>query len=519
MKFSTFKTILTSVLIVFTCTAFADEIGSLIPKWKQKQGYLIFSVPVKLQKFIPTKTNNAHTIYLLPLVFEPLITIGSKKELLPVLAKSWVVSSDKKSVVITINPNHHFSDGHEVTATDVVESFYRACSPGAQTYTRLSGLSGCYERASQQSINPTKVSAIGKYEVQFNITSSPTNFLYQLSYLSAVVTKKVGNKLIGSGPYLLNEQQEDYVVLDKNDQYKGKNQAMNAGMIFFYANQNTVSKHLSKDHSDGAIIYRMADIQNFNNSQYKLIKSNPNIAELLVLNNNRYPFNKSIVRKALAASLYNNFNHSCISGARHAYGIIPTGIGGSINGISPKKLPEYTPKQVFKQVPQLRKRKVIVTIHQLDDLKLECESVQIQETAKKYNINVKFKYHKNYSKFVPLIKSHEVDGFIELFVYLSMDANSILNHFAKAGGNDANISDDNVDRMLNDAITAQSSHTRYQAYNHLAKYMQDQGIVIPLFYMNHGTILSNCLLGIPDDFYISSFISLPKLHKNLLCKN
>ena len=158
-----------------------------------------------------------------------------------------------------------------------------------------------------------------------------------------------------------------------------------------------------------------------------------------------------------------------------------------------------------------------VTIHQLDDLKLKCESEQIQKTAKKFNIDIKFKYHKNYTTLLPLIKNHKIDGFIELFVYVSNDANSILNHFATTGSNDANSRDDNVDRILNNAIMSQSSHTRYQGYNKLTKYIQDKGIVIPLFYMNHGTLLSNCLVGISDDFHINSFNILPKLHKKIPC--
>ena len=347
MKYAILKAILFSFLFINTSTACADEIHDLTQK--QDQDHLILSVPVKLGEFDPTKNINAHTTYLLPLIFEPLIMISSKKELQPQLAKSWTVSPDKKKIIITINPNHYFTDGHEVTAIDVVNSFFWLCRPNSQTYTKLPGLNGCFKHANRYNTDP-KVSAIGKYKVQFDISSSPTNFLYQLSYLSAVITKKSGGHLIGSGPYLVREQRENYTTLDKNVHYQGNNPSINAGIIFVYANQDIVAHYLSEGITDGAIIYRMADILTFKDSRYKLITSNPNISEILVLNNNKFPFNKGIVRRALTASLYNNFDHSCIHGARHAYGIIPSGIGGAISGNSPRSLHEYTPQEVFKQV-------------------------------------------------------------------------------------------------------------------------------------------------------------------------
>jgi ABC-type transport system substrate-binding protein len=516
MKSFIYKITFTSALLIYSISTPAESIKNLMPAWKKKQGFLLLSMPVKLNALIPTEVSNAHTKYILPLIYEPLVTINSKQELQPVLAKSWVVSSDSMSIIITINPKHFFSDGTEVTAQDVVNSIYRVCSHDSETYVRLSGLIGCYEHAKGNNTKPA-VKAVSKYQVQFSIASSPTNFLYQLSLPNNVITKKVQDKLIGSGPYLPVEQRENYAVLDKNIHYSGDYTPQNSGIIFFYANRNTLTSSLIQDHADGAIIYRMADINSFKSDNYKLIMSNPNISEILVLNNNRFPFNQSIVRKALASSLYNSFDRSCNSGTRQAYGLIPTGIGGSISVTPPDSLPIITPQEVFKQVPQLMNKRATITIQQLDDIKSECESRQIIAAAKKYNIDLKFKYHKNYSSFLPLVLKHQLDGYIELYVFPSTDANSVLQLFAKKGGNHANINHDIIDKMLTNASMAKSSHTRYQAYNTLTQYIQDEGIVIPLYYMKHGTLLNNCLAGIADDFFYSPFVFLPKIYKKTSC--
>src|SRR5438552_2057115 len=99
----------------------------LVKDWK-KNGFLIFSVPVKLEKLEPTSSLNAHTKLSLPLIYEPLVSIIAQQELQPILAKSWLVKDDNKSLIITIKPHHFFSDNTEVTANNVADSIIRVCS-------------------------------------------------------------------------------------------------------------------------------------------------------------------------------------------------------------------------------------------------------------------------------------------------------------------------------------------------------------------------------------------------------
>lgn len=490
----------------------------MIPSWKKKNGFLIFSIPVKLDTLTPTQSVNAHTKYILPLIFEPLVTINEKQEIQPVLAKSWLISPDKKSMIITIRPNHFFSDNTEVTAADIVNSIGRLCGPTSKAYEQLRGLNKCIEHAKGSKSEP-EISAISRYQIKLSIHSNPTNFLHQLSSPNTVITKKTTRGLIGSGPYLLSEQKSDYIQLNTNRYYHTPGLIKNSGIIMFYANQAEVAKALTQDKIDGAIIYRIEDIWGFNDTNYLLIKSNPNIAELLVLNNQKFPLNKPIVRQALAAAIYNNFNHTCISGTRKAYGIIPNGIGGSINDKPPTFLPNILPQTLFKIIPQLKHTRVAITLHQLDDLKSECESKQLIQVAKQYNIDIQFKYHKNYPDLVKLYLNHQLDGFIELYVYTSPDAYSVLQFFTRSGENNANVNGNKIDSLLTAAIEASSSHGRYQAYKKLVKYMQNEGIIIPLFYMDHGTLLNKCLAGVSNDFFFSPFIYLPQIYKKQNCIN
>lgn len=508
------KIFLSSCLAAYTTIAFSTE-SSLIRSWK-KSGLLVFSVPVKFDNFDPSLSLNAHTKMSLQLIFEPLIKVAAQQELQPLLAKTWTTSNDKRSIVITLNSEHYFSDKTEVTAQDVANSFLRICSPESKIYEIMKGLSGCIEHAEGKNIMP-RVTILSKYQIKFDINCSPTNFLYQLSLPNLAITKSTKNGLIGSGPYKLQKARANYLLLSKNPYFIHINQVKNNGIALFYADDNTVSKKLKTEMPDGALMYRMSKIGNFKNDHYELKKIIPNITEILTLNNQVYPFNHSIVRQALAADVYNNLDLHCICGAHKAYGIIPYGTGGSLANNYPDSLPNISPSEVFKTVPKLKQKTAHVTIHQLADLKNDYESNQIKAIAKKYNIDLKFKYHKSYDTLVPLYLNHKVDGFLELYVFKNREAYTVLQYFSNIGENNANIKDDKIDYLLQAAITESSSHGRFIAYREIARYLQMKGIVIPLYYMEHGNILNKCINGITENFLFNPFMYLSELYKDKNC--
>jgi ABC-type transport system substrate-binding protein len=512
-----YKLSLTSTFLLFANLTHAAITSIQVQSW-QKDGYIVISDPVKLETLDPIKSINAHSKFTLPLIFESLVTINAQQELQPALAQSWQIANDNKSIIIQIKPNHRFSDNTEVTAQDVVNSIYRLCSKASQEHGQVRGLVGCEEHSKGKSIKP-QVIATDKYTIQFNINSSPTTFLYQLSSPSTVITKKTSNNLIGSSVYLINEKKDDFLVLAKNPFYNGNVKLMNTGIVMFYVNGHDVIDMIENNKPDGALMYEMIALNNFNNSHYRIIKTNPNITNVLVLNNQKFPFNKSEIRKALAADIYNNFIYSCIPGAHKAYGIIPNGIGGSLTNMMPDSFPEFTPAEIFRKHPQLKNKKVSITIHQLNDIKTSCESQQVIQSEKKYNIDINFKYHKDYSDLLPLYINHHIDGFIDLYIFKNREAYNIFEFFAKNSENDANIKSDAIDSLLKEAVSTPSSHGRFQIYRKIAQYMQDENIVIPLFYMDHGNLMDKCLSGISDNFIFNPFAELPKISKIQNCKH
>jgi len=496
--------------------AFSNPNNVFIKNW-QKKGFLVLGVPVKMGKLDPILFLNAHTKLSLPLIYEPLISIGSQQELQPILAQSWLITDDNHSIIITIKSRHYFSDNTEVTSRDIANTMERICSEKSNVFEEIKGLDGCVEHVKNKNIK-LGLSIIDKYRIKFNINCSPTNFLSQLASPALVITKLFKDGLIGSGSYILQEANNEYIILKKNPYASIDNKTFNQGVVLFYADGNNLRNILLEDKPDGALMYKMQDVWNIQDKNYNLERIKPNITEVMVLNNQRFPFNNVLFRKYFAAAIYNNFNQQCIPGAHKAYGLIPTGTGGALDGNAPQFLYEMPMDEVFKKIPELKIKKTTITIQQLEDSKNSCESNQIIDIAKKFNIDLKFEYHKNYATLIPLYLNHQLDGFVELYVFKNREAYSVLQFFTKLGTNHANVKDLKIDSMLQDAISESSSHRRFQAYQNIAKYIQNQGIIIPLFYMDHANIVSKCISGIPPDFLFNPFLHISQLQRTNDCK-
>lgn len=503
---------LSSVLLILAGSAHSNTTEETVNKLSLKNDYLRFSTPINIDALNPILSINAHSKFILPLVYKSLITLNLKQELKPTLAKSWRVLRETNSIIISINKNHHFSDNTEATAQDVVESFYRLCSPESQESGQIRGLLGCEQRAHGSKTLP-QVFALNRYNVQFNINSNPTTFLTQLSFPSTEITKQTPKGLIGSGPYAIERKERDSLTLGKNPYYFGNVHVMNSGIIFFYTSGRSLANRIKQYKFDGGLMYRLEDISKFSDNNYSVIRSNPNITEMLVLNTHKFPFNHKIVRNALAAEFYNSFSPQYIPGSHKAYGIIPNGIGGSLANKLPKVLHPISPDDVFAKVPELGHQKVYVTIHLLNDIKNNYVVSQLFKSARKFHIEIKYVYHKNYSDLLPHYLKHNLDGVIDLYIFKNREANSIFEFFTRSGENDANVDNDRIDTMIKAAVNASSSHGRFQNYRKLAQYIQDENIIIPIFYMDHGNIISKQLVGISDNFIFNPYLELPNLSK------
>lgn len=480
--------------------------------WEKHPDFLVFGVPNKLSVLDPTASVNAQTKFSLSLIFQPLVRINADQMLEPVLAESWQFNDDRTKIVFTLRRGIKFSDGTEVTAEAVAASFRRVCAPESKGFTDMQGLAGC-------SHHKPKIRVLESHKIEFGMTVHPTIFLYQMASYRAVVTLKKNNKLIGSGPYWLQEHTEGHWVLPRNPLFASVKKMKNSGLIIRYIDENNFEEAIRGGEPDGTLWYRVSAVGKVRDENYRVMEDRPCITQNLVLNNQRFPFDQPIVRQALAAEIYNNKRiNECATGTKKAYGIIPVGIGGSISHTAPEKIRAITPAEVFKKVPQLKIKPAKVVIQQHVGRKNICESDQIIAAAKKFNIDLEFKYHDDYSTLWPLYLNHNLDGFVELFVFGNKEAHSVVQFFLSSSAeNYANLNDKKLDELIMSGWKADTISSRFAKYRQIAEYMQDNGVTIPLYYIGSSNFIHKCVKGVQDAFYFNPFAHLTTLYRDPGC--
>jgi len=507
-------------LIVLLISVFIYIPNYAAPSHNAKQmthyeNYLLFGVPNRFGNLDPIKIHAVQTMLVLPLVYETLVGLDKQKDLEPLIANSWQVDNSRKKVILTLKKKYLFSNGKELTAKDVMHSINRVCSSSSDYAIQLAALKGCNAK------NKPSVHIIGKYKLSFGITDSPTIFLYELSNPAMSIVRKEKNKLIGTGPYVFEHVAAKQIILRKNKRYFYRDRVKNPGIIIRYMDENHIDRILKNNHHiDGSVMYRYSAFHKIENKKYYVIRDAAYITQLLVFNLQRFPFNKVIVRKALAANLYNKFPpFKCLYGAKKPYGIIPYGTGGSIANMAPKVLQHIPDEEVFSKVPQLKGRTINVTIHQHIGRKNVCLANAIKNAAKEYNINIRFKYHNTYKELSPLYFNHHLDGFVELFLFFNRDAYRVLSYFTKnKSANFDNTDNNKVDEMLQKALSMPASFDRFKKYQKINKYITSNAFVIPLYYVASSDLVSKCLAGVSENFYYNPFKALPFVYKKAGCK-
>ena len=89
----------------------------------------------------PQKQTAFSSLRLLELIYEPLVRLDAKLNVVPAIADSWEFSSDGLTLTFKLNPKAKFSNGAQVTSEDVKASFARILDEATAAATRANFLS------------------------------------------------------------------------------------------------------------------------------------------------------------------------------------------------------------------------------------------------------------------------------------------------------------------------------------------------------------------------------------------
>jgi peptide/nickel transport system substrate-binding protein len=150
-------------------------------------------------------------------VLETLVALESDGSPSPLLAESWDVSADGRTVTFNIREGVVFHDGSDLTAADVVYSMNKNAESGVST-------------ASVAYAPVTAIEATGDYTVQVTLENPSQSFLTRMADRSGIVVPEnffeendAATTVIGTGPYTFGEYRIDQdLTLHRFDGYWGE---------------------------------------------------------------------------------------------------------------------------------------------------------------------------------------------------------------------------------------------------------------------------------------------------------
>lgn len=272
---------------------------------KTDSNTIVMAIPVDPDGLDPHATASASTFQITSNIYETLVTVDEKGNILPSLAISWEMSDDGLVLTFTLRADALFSNGDACDAEAVIASFNR--------------LKSDISIRKNEYANIKDIKAVDKNTVAFYFESLDVAALESFAYpWAAVVDAKAENlksNPVGSGPYMLSSwMPQESLVLSRNKHYK--EQVNNDGVRFVvmpdFTAQITALKRGEVD-----IILITGDLADaIDKNSFSIIGAPGNGLQLMAMNNKnealsdlrvRQAINYAVDKKALIDAVWNGY--------------------------------------------------------------------------------------------------------------------------------------------------------------------------------------------------------------------
>jgi peptide/nickel transport system substrate-binding protein len=197
----------------------------------QPGGRLTLVSPGAPQTFNPLFANDAASEEIIRLLFASLVQLDlSTQEIVPALAESWTVEPDQKTWTFKLRPGLRWSDGHPLTAADVVftwnEIMYHP-DMNRLTYDlfRVNGRNFSVTKVDDQTVRVVTPEVFAPFLEFFgSVAILPEHVVgtavRQRRFLTVYTRQTLPQKIVGSGPFRVKECQPNrHVLLERNPEY------------------------------------------------------------------------------------------------------------------------------------------------------------------------------------------------------------------------------------------------------------------------------------------------------------
>ncbi len=185
---------------------------------KPEENVFKIAFPSDILTLNPFMATDLRSLWILALIYEPLVALSPDLKIAPWLAEKWEVSPDGKTYTFYLKKGVKFHDGTELTADDVVFTYEFGIKNKAPRF--LGAVSQLVE----------KIEKVDGYTVRFVLKNSSIFFLTSLATsFQFIVPKHIWENQniswanpnpIGSGPFkFVSRSPGESIVLGKNENY------------------------------------------------------------------------------------------------------------------------------------------------------------------------------------------------------------------------------------------------------------------------------------------------------------
>ena len=248
----------------------------------------------------PQKQTAFSSLRLLELIYEPLVRLDAKLQVVPAIADSWEFSPDGLTLTFKLNPKAKFSTGAQVTSEDVKASFARILDEATAAATRANFLS----IESMDTPDPETI--------VFHLSQPDAPILVAMATINAAILPAaeitagtIGTKALGSGPFKLDEWDPNAKeVLSANADWAGGKTGVDGITISVLPDETAILASLRAGQTDFALLNDPLVATLVPDEPNLQLNRVPGLAyNVLQLNPSRKPMDNLQVRQAISCAV------------------------------------------------------------------------------------------------------------------------------------------------------------------------------------------------------------------------